>query len=308
MKRKHSFNEKPFSILMAVMVLTLLIVAAARMAEAQVPPLSVDLAFNKTYYADKERIRATVTVSNKADGKIFITKGFSKKNFCHYIRITDPAGRFLASKPAKTITPNDHSYGPLPFIARGDGYIETAFCEAIPKGWKISQTEDLRDYFDFFLPGRYVAEVLIPAATYKEIPCDAKDEVWQGAMTSKSSHIIYVEGSTKVQLSEMQWPPSWRTDKDRDMTVTIWPRTGWTVEDYDAASIRLNNVPATRVEKTLEGKTSVLLVTFKRSDVFESLGTVETGKLYAVRISGKMRNTGEYFGGMRLVKINSSKK
>jgi hypothetical protein len=304
MQRKNPMNGKTLSILMTVLALPLFVAATAG---AQAPPLRVDLAFNKAYYADKEPVRATVTVTSEASGEILITQGFSKKNFNLYIRITDPAGRFVASKVTKISADTDHAYGPLPFIVQGGRYVETAFCEAIPPGAKrISRAEDLRIYYDFSLPGQYVAEVLIPAAIYKKAPCDANDEAWQGVLRSKRQ-IITVEGSTKVKLSATLWPRSWRAEKGGVMNVKIWPQTGWTVDDYDPASIRLNNVPAARVEKASDGGTSVLLVTFRSSDVFESLGTVEAGKFYPVRITGKMRNTGEYFGGMRLVKVTGSR-
>jgi len=304
MQRKNPMNGKPLSILMTVLALTLF---SAASAGAQAPPLRVDLAFDKTYYIDKEPVRATVTVTREASGEILITQGFSKKNFNLYIRITDPTGRSVASKATKISAETDHAHGPLPFIVQGGRYVETAFCEAIPPGAKrISRAEDLRIYYDFSLPGQYVAEVLIPAATYKRLPCDANDEAWQGVLRS-NKQVITVEGSTKVKLSETLWPRSWRTDKGGVMNVKIWPQAGWTVDAYDPASIRLNNVPAARVEKASESGASVLLATFKSSDVFESLGTVEAGKFYPVRISGKMRNTGEYFGGMRLVKITGSR-
>jgi len=296
-------NRNPFSIFLAALAL---ILSVAATAEAQAPALHTDLAFDKAYYAYGKPIGATVTVTSEAAGEILITEGFSEKDYYLYLRITDPSGKIVASKASGTMEDTDHAYGPLPVIFHNGRYVETAFCEAVAPGWKaISRADDLRAYYDFPLPGQYAAEVLIAAATYKAVPCDARDGAWQGVLRSQMK-FIYVEGATEVEILPQYWLKAWQDGRYlfENLTAVIWPRPGGSVDEYDWTSIRLNNVPAARVVKLYAPlkKKYYLLASFSKQRAIQSLGPFEIGKSYPVRVTGKFKTSG-YFGGARQVQI-----
>lgn len=296
-------KRNPFTILLTLLGLALIIAATA---EGQAPALRTDLLFDNAYYGYGKPIGATVTVSSDAAEDILITEGFSEKDYYFYLRITDPSGKIVASKASGAAAGIYHPYGPLPVILYNGRHIETGFCEALPPGWtRSSRADDLRAYYDFSLPGNYAAEVLISAATYKQAPCDVNDRAWQGAVRSQMK-FIYVEGATEVEIIPQYWLKVWQDGRYllENLRVVIWPRAGGTVEKYDWTSIKLNNVEAAKVLKLYAPlkKKHYLLASFSKQKAIQSLGAVEIGKRYPVRVVGKFKTSG-YFGGAQQVQI-----
>jgi hypothetical protein len=276
-----------------IMVMTVLPWSPGGSAWAGPPAIQIDLVFDKASYAFDEPVGMEVTVSNQSGGDITISEGFSSADYYLQMRVIDPAGRLLiVHSPEPGAGSGDAP--PLPWVFSEGKFIQVIGCEVLAAGWtKVSRTDDLRLYYTMDLPGYYSAQVQLFAKTFDGAPCDVRGYTWKGSLKSETKY-FYIQGDTRgFRVVPDQWKTSWADEgsKDRDIQVQIWPDEGETAGDYDPESIRLNNVPARRVQVLHP----MVKAFFSSRDAITSLGTVAVGETRRVMISGFKKGTP--FGG-----------
>ncbi len=281
---------------------------------AQPPNIRIDLNFlgsskliNKSpFYDYDDPVGVKLAVRNNEGATVWISKGFSSKNYYLQMRVIDPAKRLLIpqSKKAHEEFPDAP---PLPFALHQGRAVRVAPCEELHQGFsRFSEADDLRNYYAMDLPGYYSAQVQLSAMVWAEEACDVNNYKWLGLLKSDMK-IFYMSGSTKVEVKHKFWQLPWKEGKypTPNIEVTIWPKEGKTVDDYDTESIRLNDkVPPLRVDKNISEKEKkhYLLAVFKNQDGINSLGREEVDLRYPVVISGRLKN-GEFFGGGQRAEI-----
>lgn len=291
-------------------VITGLLLLGSLPAHAQQTDITVDLQFGKTYYAVGEPIGVTVTVKNQSGHDLLVPAGFQAGDYYLYLLITDPSGKLLlAQSPAPAVeSPDAPPYGSVLY---NGAVIKVAGCEVLPVNWqKTSQTSDIRLYYSLPLPGYYAAQVQIPVKVFKGAPgdpCKVDDYDYAGPLLSPT-RFFYVEGSTEVQIIPTRWPMAWKDGRYvfENLQVVLWPQAGGSVDDYDWNSIKLNNVPAAKVYKMYSApkKKHYLAAFFSKQQSILSLGNIQAGWTYPVRISGQFKNGG-FFGGANQIKVVS---
>ena len=272
---------------------------------AQPPEISIELNFDKTFYAYGEPVGVEVVVSNDSGRELLISKGFSSKLYYLEIWIMDPAGRLLVGQRNEPHFESPDA-PPLPFVSYQGKFIQVAHCEVLPIGWSAppsqAQTDDLRAYYPLELPGYYTAQVKVSAKIFKGQPgdpCDVNDYEWAGQLKSNMVS-FYMEGTTEVHVVPNQWHLSWKEGRGKqEIQVQIKKQDGKTVDDYRADSIRLNNKAAKRIEVL----PSMIKAYFDPKEAVESLGPVEVGQWYPVVVTGRLKS-GEPFGGGDKVRIH----
>lgn len=281
---------------------------------AQPPNITVDLKFDKPYYLNGQPVGARVVVTNNSGGDVYISKGFSAKDYISEMRVIDPAGRLILAEHTE---PHEEfpDAPPLPFCLKNNVPVQVASYEVLPAGWsKTSQTLDLRNYYPLKLPGSYSFQVQLSAMTWNPaqvvqecVGGDINDYRSLGVFTSQTKY-VYMGGSTRIIPVPQQWAISWKNDYDSyprpELSVVIVPEEGKTVEEYNFDHIILNNVPATKVWKqySYAYNRDYIRAFFVRKDAINSLGPVTINKKYAVVISGTMSGGG-FFGGAAPVQI-----
>lgn len=279
------------------------ILGSSGLAGAQPPGIQIELNFNKSFYEYGEPVGVHVVVSNQSEHDILITQGFSSLVYYLEMRIFDPSGRLILANRDE-VHDEFPDAPPLGYVLFEDRPIQVAACEVLHADWiGQSQTEDLRAYYAFDLPGYYSAEVQLSAMTFKGesgAPCDVNDYEWLGVLKSDTKY-FYVQGDTKsVRVIPDEWSISWKEDdsKVKYIQVQVRPDKKKTVDDYDPQSIRLNNLPADSVRVL----PPMIKAYFNAKDALDSLGEVQVDQWYRVLVSGKYSN-GRPFGGEQQIKI-----
>ena len=278
--------------------------------------VSIDLSFNQDSYNYGEPIGVTVVVRNCSGEDLYISNGFSSKNFLLEMRVIDPAGRQILPKRdgAHTEFPDTP---PLPVILRSDQVaLQAAPCEVLPAGWSVTQqTDDLRTYYPVMskFPGPISAEVQVSPMIFKQSelgpgnPCYGDIRNYRSLEMIKSEpQYTYNQGSTEVDIIPKYWLFAWKDGRYLipDIAVTIWPEDGKTVDDYRADTIQLNNDLAKSVVKMYSflRQKHYLLAFFDKFKAINSLGQVEEDQWYKVVVSGRFKDN-TYFGGGEKVQV-----
>jgi hypothetical protein len=275
---------------------------------AESPAIHIDLSFNNSFYEYGEPIGVEVTVTNESGEDLLISKGFSSMVYYMQMRVIDPANHLLLAKHDE-FHDEFPDAPPVPFVFYEGHFIRAASCEVLPAGWQeMSQTDDIRDFYEMNLPGYYSAQVQISAMVFKGEPgdpCDINNYEWLGLLKSETQY-FYVEGATEVNILPNMWRIVWKNGKYLlpNLEVVIWPEDGKTIDDYQLEGIKLNNVEAEKVWKLYSfiKKKHYLLAVFNKQEAVNSLGDVTVGQMYPARISGQL-TSGAYFGGSRQIKI-----
>lgn len=268
------------------------------------PPIAISLSFTdesgnpKEYYGAGEAVPATITITNNGSA-IYLNSDFLTRNYYLELRIVDPAGQVVpAVRPEDE---PDHDMQPLPFrydATTGKVY-EVGPCSEMASGdVGVPALVDLRQYYDLSLPGRYLAQVHLSAMQFADSTCDMGAYLWQGLLESNVA-TFYMAGDTQVSVSPNVWPLTWKSASPGTTAVmaTLTPPTGVDVNQLETRAVYLNDVYG---EGGVNG--SSLVVTFDGRQAIDSLGTVERGKTYKVRVAGWYRGGG-YFGGLAEIKI-----
>lgn len=289
-----------------ILVLSIVIIHPIGLVWAKAPSIHIDLSFNKRFYEYRQPIGVAVTLTNESEEDLLISKGFGSMAYYMRMRLIDPANKLLLARQPDAYHDEFPDAPPVPFVMHKERFIRAVSCEVLPKNWRQrSQTSDILDFYDMKLPGYYSAQVQISAMVFKGDPCDVQDFNWLGILKSETRYFYY-EGATEVYISPGQWDKRWQNQKDRSpkVEVEIWPEEGKTAGDYQLESIKLNNVEAEKVLKVYSSKREkqYLQALFNATEAIRSLGDIDIGKTYSVRVSGKM-TSGEYFGGSRQITI-----
>ena len=291
-----------------ILVGTIILMGPGDLVWAEAPAINIDLSFDNSFYEYGEPIGVEVTVTNESGEDLLISQGFSSMLYYMQMRVIDPANNLL-------LATRDEYHDefpdapPVPVLFYQGRFIRGAPCTVLEAGWqKISQTDDIRDFYEMKLPGYYSAQVQLSAMVFKGEPgdpCDINNYEWLGVLKSQTQY-FYVEGTTEVNILPNLWRIVWQDGRYivPNVKVTIWPEEGKTVNDYQLDAIKLNNVEAEKVCKLYSflKKKHYLLAFFNKQETVNSLGDVEVGKCYPARITGKL-TSGKYFGGSRQIKI-----
>jgi hypothetical protein len=265
-------------------------------AAAAPPDITIDLDFDKASYAIGEPVRVTVTVANAGGSEILINRGFRETVFHLKLRILDPAGRLvgLVQNPEAG---GGHPLGPVPVTFRDGQFIRVYAWDPLPAGWSTtSETDNLQEFYLLNLPGPYSAKVQVSAIEFKtEDPGNLGNYAWQGVLESNTVYFNFA-GSTAVEAAPDQWSLTW-SDK-KEIKLTIRPDADKTVDDYEAASIRLNNREPLDV-RVLPSKIDAF---FNAQAAIGTLGVVQAGQFYPAVISGRLTD-GTFFGGSSQIQI-----
>ncbi|MFZ0451558.1 MAG: hypothetical protein WAL98_20150 [Desulfatiglandaceae bacterium] len=277
-------------------------------AWAEAPAIHIDLNFDSSFYGYGDPVGVDIAVTNESGKDILISQGFRSIVYYMEMRVIDPAGNLLLARHDE-FHDEFPDAPPVPFILYEGRVIRAASCEVLPAGWEgMSQTADIRDFYEMVLPGYYSAQVQLSAMVFKGEPgdpCDINDYEWLGVLKSETRY-FYVEGTTEVNILPKRWRIVWQNGRYvfPNVKVAIWPEEGKTVGDYQLEGIKLNNVEANKVRKLYSfwKKKYYLLAFFNKQEAVNSLGDVTVGQKYPARISGQL-TSGEYFGGSRQIKI-----
>ena len=272
---------------------------------AQTDDVSIDLNFEKTHFADGEPIPVEVVVSNTSGSDLFISRGFTSRNYCLRIRIIDPAGKTIlpVTDGQDTLNTESPDAPPLGYIADENGRpVKVKGCELFEAGGEIiCNTEDLRQFYDLSLPGYYSAQVQITAMVFNDDTCAAYDYAWRGLLTSETVYFYVQANSSGAQVIPDQWKLSWLDDDKNVPYILVQIRSlkGQEVEDINPDSITLNGVNADSVN-VLPPK---LKAFFNAREAIYSLEeNLEAGAWYRVIITGRLKN-GNSFGSEQQIRI-----
>jgi hypothetical protein len=283
-----------------LIVLAVLIGLIPSSLMAQSPPnVSINLSFTQDYYSIGQAVSATITLNNAA-GAIYLNGDFFTRNYYLEIKVIDPAGRTVpAERPADA---QQHSMQPLPFVqdATSGKVYEMGPCSP----WVspvIPANVDLRQHYDLSIPGRYLAVVQLSAMQYADSTCDVSASLWQGVLESNVA-TFYMAGDTTVSINPATWPYTWKSAPEgtNSVTVTLTPPTGVPVSQLETGAIYLNDVYSGNA--TVIGNSLSLTIDGRKA--IDSLGTIQQGQSYKVRVAGWYKGGG-FFGGISQVAIGA---
>jgi hypothetical protein len=267
------------------------------------PEIGIDLRLDKQTYLEGEPVGLEVEVTNTGE-YLWISEGFKSLVFYYEMRVIDPSGRLVSVKRDEPHIESPDA-PPLVSILHPDTgkIVQVAGCEVLEAGWTsgVQRLADLRTYYDLGLPGYYSVRVQVSAMVFKGETCDVNDYKWKGVLQSETKFFYYQASGEGAKVIPDQWKTGW-SDPERkvpDVQVQIWPLAGESVKDYDAASIRLNNVAARRVEVL----NSMLKAYFEARAVYERLGSVVVGQWYPVYVSGQ-KNGVPYYREQKIRIVN----
>lgn len=248
------------------------------------------------YFQSDENINIKVSVENKSSKDLFVSKGFTSKNFYRAMRLIDPFGSLILPLPMdKKIEDGLHS-PPLGYFKS----MRVAPCEIFEKNSQIGHAiSDLHKDFNLLLPGYYSLQVQSSLIRFKEDICDIDDFLWQGALKSDTRYFFY-EGKTKIKIDPVIWKTSWIKDPQKKLVkIEFFHGNQMTSEDIDFKAIKLNN--RLEPEKIDRGKNSTILY-FNPKKCIESLKHSVKGKSYPAILSGRLKN-GRKFGGAQRISL-----
>ena len=284
----------------------------------QSSPISIEVNFDKDYYDYGEPIGVDVVVRNISGEDLYVSKGFSSKQFYLEMRVIDPGGRLLLPKRSETRTEFPDAPAASVILNSSGTAVQVAECEVFPAsgpGSVITQPiANLSDYYETKFSGSYYAEVQVTPMVFKQSelgpgnPCYGNIKDYESLEVIKSEpKQIYTQGTTtEVNIIPKYWLLAWKDGffLIPDIAVTIWPEEGKTVDDYRTDTIRLNNDLAKNVWKMYSflKRKHYLLASFDKQKAMNSLGQVEAGREYPVLVSGMFKNN-TYFGGGEKIQV-----
>ena len=265
---------------------------------AEAPPFRIELNFDQPHFHYGENVGVTIGVLNTSTKSIWISKGFSDKDFFMEMRVIDPAGRLLIPKRIGRHEEFPDA-PPLPYVQHKGKLIRVAPCEnLLPGSSFVREVKDLRKYYTMELPGNYSFQLQISTMIFKDEICDSRDYQWLGMLKSEKKY-IQTDGMTRIQVFPDKWSIAWKKGMEEPMVkVQIYPREGKKVADYRLESIRLNGV----VPKKTNPIGALFELLFNARECIDSLGKVEVNHSYPVVISGKLKN-GLLFGGGQSITV-----
>jgi hypothetical protein len=176
--------------------------------------------------------------------------------------------------------------------------VEVAPCSELPSLITPGPV-NLRDYYDLSIPGRYLAQVQLSMMAFETDICDIRNYRWQGLVESQVIS-FYIEGDTAVTISPAVWPLTWKEAAAVPGAVTATLTIpGVPVNQLETKAIYLNDVYSGNA--VVSGIS--LVMSFDGRQAIDSVGTIEPGKAYKVRVAGWYKGGG-YFGGMAEVRAS----
>lgn len=293
--------KKTQRVLFITGAMILLLTNSSTRAFADPPPITIDLSFDKEIYNYGEPVETTLTVNHNSASDLLISKGFMDTNFMLQIRVNDPANRQVFPAPPEPPPEEFADYvTPYGFTLYNNQIVKVGPCEMLPAGWTdVDQEVDLRQVYNFELPGYYTFEVQVSAMTFKDGVCSVNDHEWNGTLKSVIK-TIYIQGATEVEIAPTIWQTGWTAGNDPfpNVTANIYPKDGMNLDEYNLGSIKMNNVPATeiiqRYSSTLQAE--YLVARFNKKAVIDTFNSTTVDQWYPVVLSGRM-NSGALFGG-----------
>jgi hypothetical protein len=291
----------------------LLFFCSAALVWAGAPAVNIDLNLDQAVYEVGTPVGLTVVVTNK-DDVLLISEGFGSKIYYLEMRVIDPAGQLLL--PMREEEHDEFpDTPPLAWVLYHGQHLQVADCEVLPAGWTSppsqGRIEDLRTYYDINLPGYYSVQVQLSAVVFNGNagdPCDVNNYAWKGVLKSETqffylqaSNEINVEGSSApASLQPNQWKLAWLNDNEgpKRIKVKITPQGDLKVADFNAESIKLNNV----VPRKIKEINKKIELEFDSKLALESLGDVEINQRHRVLISGRLKS-GVPFGAELEIQI-----
>jgi hypothetical protein len=267
------------------------------------PAIQIDLRLDKQTYLEGEPVGLEVVVTNLGE-PLWISEGFGSLVFYYEMRVIDPSGRLLLVKRNEEHIESPDAPPLVSVVHPGTGKIvQVAGCEPLEEGWTsgVQRLADLRTYYDLGLPGYYSVRVQVSVMVFQGEACDINDYEWKGVLQSETKFFYYQASGEGAKVIPDQWKTVW-SDPERsvpDVQVQIWPLKGESVKDYDAASIRLNNVAPRRVEVL----NSMIKAYFEARAVYERIGSVVVGQWYPVYVSGQ-KTGGTYYREQKVRVVN----
>lgn len=296
----------------AIILLFLLgsIMLLVQSSAAAAPPVSIEIStYGKYFFVREEPIPVQVTVTNTSPtSTLYISEKISDKDYLIYMRVYNPAGGLVLPKAAKlpdsVEAPNR---GPLPLHPVTAE--EMLPCEAIAGGWtRVVSTTDLRDYYDFNLPGTYSLQVQLSVLSFPGPYCGINALNWGGVLKSETALIVY-QGKTEVTYEPSTWLTAW-SDPAYDTTplyAWIWPHAERAVDEFDTRRIVLNGVVSDGVERLWSTERGVyyLKAAFNKNQVYSTLPDPQADKAYLMGLMG-YGVRGGHWGGASVITIAGS--
>ncbi len=276
--------------------------------------LSIKLQLDKQVYSFGDDIQGEISITNNCNRNIWISKGFSSRDYALDIRLIDPLQRILRvtrGEPHQEF-PDAPPLAFLPDPSNPRKTLRVVPCELLAPNWtRPVPIKDLKSRYPMPLPGPYSAQVQISVMIFesalekgKDCQCDVNHYEWLGVLKSPTKHLL-TEGTTEIKIPDSKWRLKWKGNpdpavpgKENSILVEIIPGPDQTVDDFRLNTIRLNKVKLNGVQKS----SGALRASFDKKLAVESLGPVESGNVYPVVVWGTLQN-GEIFAGSHNVEV-----
>jgi hypothetical protein len=271
---------------------------------AEPPAINIDLTIGKNgnKYDCSDSIPVTITVRNDSGKDILISQGFKSEPYHMAMRVIDPSGSLLIPTAHRKHN-KIHRDQPLPFVYDKvqERFFRVAPCEVFKatKPEVEQKIDDLRQFYQMELSGRYSVQVQLSAMVFTGPICDEQNYLWQGLLKSEVKY-FYLKGQTKVRIKPNCWKIVWwkNPPSKKDVVVQIFPELGKEPRDYQKGPIFFNNLKTDKIERV--GDT--LEAYFNIKDCIENSGRVSVGESYPVTIKGRM-SKGRFFCGNQWITI-----
>lgn len=259
------------------------------------------------FYYDNDPIIAKLAASNDSNEKILINRDFSSQMLLNKMRLIDPSGRMLRPRKLKkrNISHNQSDYmPPLPFGIYDDpndgkpgAPIRFAPCKILPVGdiFPKDQIINLRDYYDFELPGYYSAQIEVSAMTFNGGTCNADAPQWVGLLKSGIHSFYVVNKKNEVKIE----PHIWNLSKPSgEIRFLIRYMDKMISADAKGIHVYLNyNQKLTDIKRNGDW----LVAKGGEKKCVQSLGVVNNGGNW-ITVTVRLKN-GKLFGGSKKGKI-----
>ena len=280
---------------------------------AGAPAVNIDLNLDQAEYEAGTQVGLTVVVTNN-DDDLLISEGFGTKTYYLEMRVVDPAGQLLL--PMRDEEHDEFpDTPPLAWVLYNGQHLQVADCEVLPADWDSplpqGRIDDLKSYYDINLPGYYSVQVQLSAVVFNGDPgdpCDINNYAWKGVLKS-ATKFFYLQASNEINaagssapttLQPNKWKLAWLDDKKgpKKIKVEIRPQGDLKVVDFNAGSIKLNNLAPLKIKE----KNKKIELEFDSKLALESLGDVQVNQWYRVLISGRLIS-GAPFGAEQEIQI-----
>lgn len=265
---------------------------------ANPPPISVKLRLDNNVtrtYGCNDNVGIIIEVKNDSPDMILINEGFKSSRFALKMRIIDPAGRLLVPWVPFLKGKSPHT-PPLPFVKVNGKIVRAVPCEKFSATESLPpQYENLSEYYNFELPGEYIAQVQVPVTIFRGPVCLLKEYQWLGVLKSETIRFSIKE-KTPVRIIPEEWNLSWiKTDPGYNVEIRIPFPKGKTSKDYHLRSIRLNGQKG-----EIKESQAMIKIKFNGRDCVKSLKLLEADKTYRVQVLGRYSNNDTFCGHQRI--------